>query len=210
DGYFVFTRFKRKNIFQSSPGVSPPAWTIGEVLKIVILAFTFSYIFYIGLGFFIGFLESVAQTEFEFYKNENFRMVFDTIVLDFFVFMVILWAVRILHKKRLASLGFAKKNMAKNVLYGAAGYVGIIPVIFVIGILVYFVLSALKLKPPPQPIVGLFLTEKNVALIVVSAAIAALVGPVIEELFFRGVMYNAVKRKLGVFWAIFITSVLFS
>ena len=78
------------------------------------------------------------------------------------------------------------------------------------GVIIYILLNLLKIKPPPQPIVGLFLAEKNMTLILVSSAIAAVFGPVVEEIFFRGVMYNAVKRKLGVFWGIVITSVLFS
>ena len=84
------------------------------------------------------------------------------------------------------------------------------PVILIFGILVYILLNVLNIKPPPQPIVGLFLAEKNIALVLISSIIAAVFGPIIEEIFFRGVMYNAVKRKFGVFVGILITSVLFS
>ena len=112
--------------------------------------------------------------------------------------------------KKMASLGLMRKNLGRGVLYGIMGYIGIIPIIFSIGTVVYVILNVLKLKPPPQPIVGLFLAEESAALIFVSSVIAAVFGPVIEEIFFRGVMYNAVKRRLGIFWAVMITSVLFS
>ena len=210
DGYFIFGIFRKKNIFRKSPGMRAPPWKISDVFRIIILALAFGYVFYIAFGVFLDFLQSVTNTKFRFYENENFRMIFDTIILDFIVFAVVLGFLWKIYGRRLASLGFAKKNMARNLFYGVSGYVGVLPVIFIIGILVYAILNLFKIKPPPQPIVGLFLGEENVLFIATSGVIAAIFGPVIEEIFFRGVMYNAVKRKLGVFRAILITSVLFS
>ena len=209
DGYFLFKRSKGVSLLQRSPR-SPPAWQIGDIFKILILGITASYIFFIVFGAVVGFFESFTKTKFEFYKAENFRMIFDTIILDVAIFLVILGFLRKVYGKKLSSLGFAKKGMARNIFYGAAGYAGIIPIVIIIGIFVYIILNLLRIKPPPQPIVGFFLAEKNVALIFISGAIAAIIGPVIEEIFFRGIMYNAVKKKLGVFRSILITSVLFS
>ena len=210
DGSFLYSIYKKKKFFKKTHNVKPPPWTMADVFRIVILAVGLGYVFFIGFGLFVRFLESFNGTEFKFYESENFRMVFDTIVLDLIVFFIIIRFLRKFHKKRLISLGFNRKNMGRNILYGVTGYVGVIPIIFMIGIVVYMILNVLKLKAPPQPIVGLFLAEKNVTLIFVSSIIAGVFGPIIEEIFFRGVMYNAVKKKMGVFWGIFITSVLFS
>ena len=209
-GYFVFNKIRKKDIIQKTCDITAPSWEIGEIFKIIILAFFFSYIFFILMGFFLGLMETAMKTEFAFFKNENFKMIFDTIILDLIVLSVILGFLWNIHRKKLASLGFAKENMAKNIFYGVSGYVAVVPLIIIIGILAYIALNFLKLKPPPQPIVGLFLAEKSAGLIFVSTLIAAIFGPIIEEIFFRGVMYNAVKRKLGIFWVILITSILFS
>ncbi|OGW75863.1 MAG: hypothetical protein A2Z72_04380, partial [Omnitrophica bacterium RBG_13_46_9] len=197
------------NLFRKVYTTNPPPWKIGDIIKIIILSLTFGYLFFMLLGLFINILQSAMHTKFTFCRNENFRMIFDTIVLDLIVFLVVLRFLRH-YRTRLTDMGLVKENMTKNVLYGICGYVGVIPVIFIIGILVYIILNIAKLKPPPQPIVQLFLVEKNAALILVSSMIASIFGPVIEEIFFRGIMYNAVKRKIGIFWAIFITSVIFS
>lgn len=210
DGFFLFNKFKKRNILRRTSDTKPPPWDIGEIFKIIILAIFFSYLFFMLFGFFLGMLQSIMKVKFVFYKNENLRMVFDTIVLDCMIFVVILGFLWNVYKRRLTSFGFAKKNILKNIFYGISGYISIIPVIFIIGVFVYIILNILKIKPPPQPIVGLFLAEKNVALMLISSTIAAIFGPVIEEIFFRGVMYNAIKRKIGIFWGIFITSVLFS
>ncbi|MBL7157313.1 MAG: CPBP family intramembrane metalloprotease [Candidatus Omnitrophica bacterium] len=210
DGYFLFNKLKKKDVLQKTDGTDPPRWKIGDVFKIVILAFTFGYLFFMALSFCLGALQSVMKTKFTFFKNNNIRMILDTVVLDFIALLIILKFMRKVYKKKFASLGFVKKNIKKNILYGICGYVAIVPVILILGILVYILLNILQIKPPPQPIVGLFLAEKNIALIFTSSIIAAIFGPVIEEIFFRGVMYNAVKRKFGVFAGIFITSILFS
>jgi len=210
DGYFLFSKFKKKDVLQKTGDIDPPGWKIGDIFKIVILAFAFGYLFFMVLSFCLGSVQSVMKTKFTFLKNNNFRMIFDTVILDVIVLLIILRFMHKVYKKKFASLGFVKKNIRKNILYGICGYVAIVPVILILGILVYILLNILKIKPPPQPIVGLFLAETNVALIFTSSIIAAIFGPVIEEIFFRGVMYNAVKRKFGVFAGIFITSVLFS
>ena len=202
--------FKKRDILRRIRNINPPEWKIGEVFKIIILGITFSYIFFVVIGFFGGLSESITGTELAFFDNKNFRMIFDTIILDVIIFLIMLKFLWNIHKKRLASLGLVRDNMARNIFYGISGYVAVMPVIFIIGILAYILLNILKLTPPPQPIVELFLMEKNMALVFASSIIASLFGPVIEEIFFRGVMYNAVKRKLGVFWGIFITSILFS
>ncbi len=210
NGYFIAGRFKGRNIIQKTCDAIPPAWTIGDIFKILILAVSFSYAFFIVFGFLIGIVEGFTGTKFTFFENENFRMVFDTIILDVAVFLVIFWFLRNVYKKKIASLGFGRGNIYKNIFYGIAGYVGVIPVILILGVLIYIILNIYEIKPPPQPIVGLFLAEENLPLIFISSIIAAVFGPVMEEIFFRGVMYNAVKKKTGVFWAVFITSVLFS
>jgi len=199
DGYLISRRLRKKDFFQKTQNTPPPRWEISEVFKIAILAFAASYVFLMLLSFFMN----VS-------KDEHFRMVFDTIILDLAFLFVILKFVRVDHRKKLSDLGLSMKNLGKNIFYGISGYAGVIPPILIVGVLVYILLNFLKIKPPPQPIIGLFLAEKNLALILVSSLIASVFGPIIEEIFFRGVMYNAVKRKLGVFRAILITSALFS
>ncbi|MFH1381256.1 MAG: type II CAAX endopeptidase family protein [Candidatus Omnitrophota bacterium] len=210
DGYFLSRVFKKLSVFQKTDTQDPVPWEIGDIFKIIILAAGFSYAFFIAFSFFTQFLESASGKEFSFYKNHHFRMIFDTIILDFFILAAVLGFVYRAYRKKFVNLGFSKKNLKKNILYGTLGYIGIIPPIFFIGIIVYALLNIFKITPPPQPIVGLFLAEKSTGLIIVSTIIASIFGPIIEEIFFRGIMYNAVKRKVGIFWAIFITSVLFS
>jgi membrane protease YdiL (CAAX protease family) len=210
DGYFIASKVKKRTVIQKSTAHVPPAWSVGDVAKIIILAFSFAYAFFIVLNFCLGVIETVAGTKFMLVRNENFRMIFDTIILDGIVLIIVLRFLRVVHRSNVARLGFSKEHAGRNIFYGVCGYIGVIPILTTIGIIVYIIINILKLKPPPQPIVQLFLVEQNVALIFISSIIASVFGPVIEEIFFRGIMYNALKRKLGIPWSILVTSVLFS
>jgi len=210
NGYFIYCKIKRKQIFKKLDTTNLPPWNIGEIFKIIILAFSFGYLFFMVVGFLAGIVQSVTKTELPFGDSENFQMIISTIVLDAMVFIVILRFLWDKHRRKLSDLGFSKKDLSRNIFYGVFGYIGIIPVILMIGVVVYFIISMFKIIPPAQPIVDLLLNEKSTALLLLSSIIASIFGPLVEEIFFRGVMYNAIKRKIGVFWGIVITSVLFS
>jgi uncharacterized protein len=43
-----------------------------------------------------------------------------------------------------------------------------------------------------------------------SLLLACLIGPVVEELFFRGFLYPAIRKKIGMEWAAFASALLFA
>ncbi len=210
DVYFVRKKLRRENVFPSPGRVPSISWRMTDVLKIIILSIAASYIFFLTLAFSAKLAESVFNVKFTALRNDNFRMIFDTIAVDTFVLSSVGFFILHIHGKKISDLGFYKKEAWRNIFYGIKGYLGVIPVIFMVGMAVYFVIDLFKLKPPPQPIVGLLLSEKNAGLVLFSGIIAAIFGPFAEEVFFRGVIYNAIKKGLGIFWGIMITSALFS
>jgi membrane protease YdiL (CAAX protease family) len=68
----------------------------------------------------------------------------------------------------------------------------------------------MKYTPPRQPVVELFLKETDTTFLLYTSVFAAVFGPVIEELFFRGFMYNAFKKRIGVFAAMLVTASAFA
>ena len=56
----------------------------------------------------------------------------------------------------------------------------------------------------------LLLKEKGGAFLAYSSLFAAILGPVIEELFFRGFLYGVFKKYIGVFWSMTITAAIFA
>ncbi len=72
------------------------------------------------------------------------------------------------------------------------------------------VIKTLRYTPPIQPIVQVFFEENKTGVLLSVALFAALFGPVAEEIFFRGFMYPAIKKKAGKFCALMISSAIFA
>jgi CAAX protease family protein len=117
---------------------------------------------------------------------------------------LIIAAVVVFYKEKLASLGFTSKKIPKALLYGVVGFF----VAFVIaGIVGYPIEQRFGVDPTQQALsqapekTGLF------PLVFVSAAIVA---PVAEEIIFRGYFYKAFRDRFKPSYAIVLSAALFS
>ena len=177
-------------------------WGIWDVVKVGILFLFFAYVLLITEALLLRYLPI--------FKNENIRMVINTSIMDVLCVVFIIHFAVVQHKEKLAALGLSVKNFFKNIWYGMVGYIAIIPVLIGIIAVMAFMMSMIKYVPEQQPVVQLFLKEKNTALLLYTSLFAAIVGPIMEELFFRGFMYNAVKKYVGVFWSAMVTALFFA
>jgi membrane protease YdiL (CAAX protease family) len=200
--FFISSAMLRKkfNIRTLSP---PPAkWTIWDICKVVILFLFFGYIIVISEAFWSRILPIL--------KSDNFRMIINTSILDILTIFFIIYFTVIQYKEDAAALGLSLKNFFKNIFYGVAGYIALIPVLILILAATLMVIKITKYVPPRQPVVELFLKEKNITFLTYSSFFAAIFGPIIEELFFRGFMYNVFKKYVGIFWSMVLTAAIFA
>jgi membrane protease YdiL (CAAX protease family) len=82
--------------------------------------------------------------------------------------------------------------------------------LFGVGALMFLALSILeRVLPMPKdtPFEKLFANPRDAYLL---SIIAVSLGPLMEELFFRGLFYPVVARRLGIGWGIFLTSLPFA
>ena len=72
--------------------------------------------------------------------------------------------------------------------------------------------NLISFEPEPHPLVKVFMGEKTLSpwLISFSMTLACVVGPMVEEVFFRGFFYPAFRKYVGAVWAMVITSALFA
>ncbi len=112
------------------------------------------------------------------------------------VFVVVLVAKRF--KQPISEIGLTAKNFFKNIVTGFVGYLAIIPALLVL----LFVLAAIarffSYEPPPQPVVEMYLKESTEPYLVFFTFFVAIVGPAIEEIFFRGFTYKALRTRFGI------------
>jgi membrane protease YdiL (CAAX protease family) len=117
---------------------------------------------------------------------------------------LIIGAVVVFYKEKLASLGFTSKKVPKALLYGAVGFV----VAFAIaGIVGYPIEQRFGVDPTQEALSQAPETTGLFPLVFVSAAIIA---PVAEEIIFRGYFYKAFRDRFKPSYAIVLSAALFS
>lgn len=198
----VIARSSGKKIEISTYEPQKTSWGMWDVSKVVIL--------FLFFGYMLLMIESFLRRIFPIVKDDNFRMILNSSIMDALCVVFILYFTIGQYKEKLASLGLSLKNFFKNVYYGVVGYIALIPVLIGIIAVIALIVSVTKYAPPKQPVVELFLKEKDTSFLLYTGLFAAIAGPIIEELFFRGFVYSAVKKYIGVFWAALITAAMFA
>lgn len=145
--------------------------------------------------------------------NPNFFMVFHTTALDLAALYFMVHFVR--QKEGAGRLAFgvrAPEGWLREIFMGIKAYFAIIPAFLFILVLLLLFISRWAYEPPPHPLVGVFVQEAERAPIIVvySLILACIVGPVVEEVFFRGFLYPVVRKYIGIRWAMVATAILFA
>ncbi len=202
DGLLIYKWKKGKTFIKRTLEGSYIRWDFLDVIKFTIMFYAFAYVFMLS--------EAALLQKFPLLDNKNFRFIFNATVIDIVGIIFVLNFVKFIYRQRLSAIGITLKNFFKNVFYGIAGYLAIIPILFITMMITAVIITIFKYRPPVQPIVDILLKEQKIPLLIYSSLFAAIAGPIMEEIFFRGFMYNAIKKHIGVFWGIIITSSVFS
>ena len=202
DGLLAAFRMRGGRLVLRAYSQGPVRWSLFDVAKVGILFLSFAYVMVIT--------ESLIRPIFPVFRNDNFRMMFNSSILDLLAAAFVIYFAVYKYHEKLIALGLTMKNLFRNIFYGIAGYIACIPVFIASTILVLVVVKLLSCAPQKQPVVELFLKEENPAFLIFSSLFASIFGPFIEELFFRGFMYNAAKKMMGIFWATILTAAIFA
>jgi len=93
------------------------------------------------------------------------------------------------------TFGFSRHRLVPAIATGLRSYVTMFPWLFIVLWMVVEATYALGLKPPIEPIQELIFQEDRPLVLGLTAVLACLVGPVAEELFFRGVVFSVLRRR---------------
>ena len=199
----LILKARKETIITRSFEPALAGWTLWDVGKVVILFLFLTYSLLItetGLAVIFPAIRTQA----------TLRSSINTTILDFMVIFFIFYFVIIQRKQKLIDLGLSCKNFFKNIVYGIAGYLAAIPTLILVLVAVMGIVTIFKYQPPPQPVLELFVQEKKIPALVYISLFVAIFGPIAEEIFFRGFMYNAIKAKFGVKKGLFLSSFLFA
>ncbi len=129
---------------------------------------------------------------------------------DLVIAAFVLWVVSRRYHEPLASIGLTRRDFFGNIRRGAAGYVAMLPLLFLVLFITAMIAQSLSYEPPPQPIVEIYLKKSSERYLVFFTLFVAMVGPVIEEIFFRGFAYRVLRDRWGARAAMVGTAAVFS
>ena len=191
--------------FMRKPVADSPVvpWSLWDVFRVVILSFFWGQALFI-IGLLVVRLWGIRQL------NEHVLMLWGTLWMDVLIFFFIMYVTVHQAKGSLNYLGLTFHRCFTNIATGILGYLSSLPILCLTLLSVLITAQLLKYEPPPQPIQEIFLTEKGGNTLFTAVILVSLVGPFFEELFFRGLLYNSLKRRLKPMTSLWITSIIFS
>ncbi len=180
-------------------------WGIGMLFRVVVLSFLVAIL----SGIILGVLRRLFWQD----LSLNFFALFQTTLIDLSCLLLVLTFIRPWQGSwRDIGLDFKGVNVWEEIKIGLRGYITVLPLFFGVLLLLIGLAHLFSYEPPPHPLVEVFLEEqkRSPGLVIYSVILAAIVGPIVEEVFFRGFCYPIFKRRLGVFWGMLLSSAFFS
>ena len=177
-------------------------WTLKDVFHVVVLLVLSSYL--------IELCEIVFFHLTQLRPSESVRMLTTTLLTDGVAFYLIFDLVKFQKGQDLSRLGLSVNAFSRNFLFGLKGYLSLLPFLLLSLFFSFWIADRFHLSPPEQPLYDLFQKETSRQIVFVGMILVVLLGPVVEEIFFRGFLYNALKAQWGRRWAIVSSGLLFS
>ena len=130
---------------------------------------------------------------YEIFKHSTLLLLALNILYQFLILMI---TFNLIKRKNISLKNIGMKNVNLPLLFKRVGlfYVSIFPFLFLLAILSSLICKVLGIKPYSQVIEYLF-REKNVFNLILFCIQATIFAPFVEEIIFRGVFYNAMKKK---------------
>lgn len=204
-GFKAVRHFQRTGDFIPDSGyLSLVPWGIAEIFKVTILFFSAGLIFNVILGVF----------QFSFVKAEAEHML---LIHAAFIDLAAVWLIVYVIKKNGSNfrdlIGWRWAHIPwREMWLGIRTYVMIFPTFLALIVLLIALANVFSYEPPAHPLVHIFMKERALPtwLLGLSIFLACVIGPVVEEIFFRGFFYPALKRYFATGWAMTATAALFA
>jgi len=108
-------------------------------------------------------------------------------------------------------IGLKAGPTLKNILRGAGGYLVALPIMIagaVIGYLIF--VKGLGVASPPNPMIDLVAAADDRWVLIGAFFLGSVLAPVIEEIFFRGILQNIIRARVGAWGGILGSSAVFA
>ncbi len=111
----------------------------------------------------------------------------------------------------LAKLGLDRQHLKAGLRAGCVGFFLVFPVMFYLMVLGTGVVGhALQIKPQDHPLAEALAGGFNRWELLLAFGVASIGAPIVEELIFRGFLYQALRRGFGARWGILVSALIFA
>ena len=201
-GVFGVWRGQLRSIWRFS-SASLPVWSFGEMGRLLIITLLIAAalpLVYLAIG--------LHRDHAAF--DPHLRISVSMLILDLIVIAAVLLFAAGKGYTVGDLFGHDRKQVASAMTTGLRGYLVMFPWLFVILAVVVEVARAVGWKMPVEPIQELVFQESRPVVLGLTTLLACVVGPVAEELFFRGVVYTAIRRRAPRFVAMLLSGIAFA
>ena len=185
------------------PTLPLPRWTFGELGRIVALTLAMAALLPFAH---LAMLSMQPSGE----PDHHLWITVSMCALDVFIALAILAFAGGKGRSAWRSLGFSRKRVLRSIGVGFRAYVAVFPWIFLLLFLIVEAARQFGLKPPIEPIQELVFQEDRPAVLALTVLLACLIGPVTEELLFRGVVYPVIRHRTSRLIAMLVSGGLFA
>lgn len=204
--FFLFLYFKLtgRNFIKIPRSYPYPYWNYKDLIKILIWIFFYFEVLSVATALF--------QFLFKYHQTKIFWLytLLSSLLLDLIIFFLLAYWLYINCKQNFKALGIEKISLWRNIRLGFFSYFAFFPVLF---FLVQYSVKFIEHRGvpfTPQPILFFLLMEQNPYILLLAVLFIVLIGPITEELLFRGLLYTSLKKAIGVYQAMFISAIFFS
>lgn len=182
-------------------------WTFWDVCKVLIVFFSAYFSFSVLQELALSLLGVSGET-----INYDFLMIMDMFFSEIVAIFFLLRFVRVHHGVSLRSFGLHVRRFGMFFLFGLASYLMFLPAFFLINIVTILVGKMFSIELQPQEIFYMFTQESHFSAYQMGVVVlfVSVIGPLFEEIFFRGFVYRIVKKYCGYIPALLISALFFA
>jgi len=167
-----------------------PPWSFGELGRILLLIMMFAALLF--------FVHTVVLSRLWGLRLDLHQWIaVSMLLLDGWVIGIILVFAMGKGASLPQTLGVSPPMLRHSIASGVRGYLMAFPWLFMVLFAVAELARLLGIQPPIEPIQELIFDEQRPSVLGSTILLACLIGPVAEELFFRGVLYPAIRQRMS-------------
>lgn len=183
------------------PPTNPP-WGIKDAVIILLLINLLAFIFRLfGPHWLISVVEIFPGG-----KSQINELLISSFIQTFMFLFFIAYYIFLKYRVDIKYLGLVRTRFSHWLKVGLINGVILFFAVLLMGVVINW-FSPVEVKP--QPIAEIIMSAKTRWEMIIPFIVASIFAPISEELYFRGFLYPALRRKIGVGWGILVTSLIF-